>query len=171
VQRHFECRDDAKVSASSTNSPVKVRILVRTGLDLASVGKNQLGGEDVVAAEAVFAHERTDASAKKETADAHGRTLTEHSRKSRFGGLDLDSAAQHSAANACVAFVGCDGHVAEAGHIENDACVAGGVCGVAVAAAADGEREMIVADEVQGGLDVLKVERMHDDQRVGVVLG
>ena len=42
-----------------------------------------------------------------------------------------------------IAFVGSNGHVAEAGHVEHETSLAGGVSGIAVASAADGEWQMI----------------------------
>ena len=127
--------------------------------------------EDVVAAEAVLAHERTDAAAEKKPSHADGRTLTQHGGDSCLGGLDLNRAAQHSAADAGRAFVGSNGYAAEAGHVEHDASLAGRVSGIAVASAADSERQMIGAYEAQGGLDVLWVGRTHYERGMRVKLG
>src|SRR5271156_987920 len=171
MQCHIEFSDDPKVAASSTDGPVKVWVLLWACLDLSSVGQHQFCGKNVVAAEAVLAHERTDAPTEKKSSYAHGRTLTQHGGHSCLGGLDLNRAAQHSTADSSMTFVPSNGNVAEAGHVEHEASLASGVSGIAVAPAADGERQMIGACEAQGDLDVLWVHWMYYEVGMCVKLG
>src|SRR5271155_186261 len=117
MQRHLELGDDPKVAPSSANGPEKVWVLVRAGLDLAPISQHHGRPENVVAAEAVLAHERTDAASEKKTSYADRRTLTQRGGNPCFGCLYLHRAAQHAAANAGRHLIPANGYPAEAGHV------------------------------------------------------
>jgi hypothetical protein len=93
VECYLELGDDPKVAASSANGPIKIRVLMRAGLDLTSVSQHQGCPEDVVAAKAILAHERTDAASEKEPSYTHRRTLTQNRGHPCLGGLHLNAAA------------------------------------------------------------------------------
>src|SRR5580692_8317783 len=171
MQRHLELGDDPKVASSSANGPEKVRVLVRAGLDLTPISQHQGRAENVVAAEAVLAHEGTDAASEKKTSYADGRTLTQRGGDPCLGCLYLNRAAQHAASNARGHFFHANGYPAEAGHVEHNASLAGEVAGIAVAPAADSEGQTIGPDEAQSGLEVLHIGRMHDERRMRVIFG
>ena len=160
-----------KLPASSSNRPVEVWVLVRTCLELSPVGQHQVRGKDVVATNAVLAHQRTNTPAEKKPSHTHRRALTQHGGDSGLCGLDLNRAAQHSAADAGIAFVGSNSDVAEARHVEHDATLTGGVTSIIMASAADSERQMIGPSEAQNGLDVVRVDGTDYERGMLVKLG
>ena len=117
----------------------KVWVLVRAGLDLAPISQHHGRPENVVAAEAIPAHEGTDAASEKITSYADGRTLTQRGGNPCPGCLYLNRTAQCATSNAGGRFFHANGYPAEAGHIQHNASLAGRVAGIAVAAAADSE--------------------------------
>src|ERR1700728_4875607 len=171
MQGHIERGDDAKVAAASANGPVEVGVLVGAGLHEASVGKDQFCGQYVVAAEAVRAHQRAHATAKKKAADTHRRTLAENGGESCFGGFDLNRAAQHASSEASRTLVGRNRDAAEAGHIHHDAAIAGGVAGITGSSAADSKGQITRGGEGEGRVQVLWVDGMDDEGGMRVTPG
>src|SRR5204863_7998218 len=66
----FERGDDAEVAASPAQGPEEVLVLLLTGEHDLAVGRDDLGGQQVVAGEAVLPREVADAAAQREAGDA-----------------------------------------------------------------------------------------------------
>ena len=73
MQLQFELRDDAEVASASAKAPEQVRVLGLGRVDEAAVCGDEVGCDEVVAGEAVLAHQPADAAAEREAADAGGR--------------------------------------------------------------------------------------------------
>src|SRR4029453_5034331 len=86
VQPKFERRDHAKVAAAAAQTPEEVIVLRGTGSKQAAVRSNDIGGDQVVAGEAVLARQPAAAAAQSQTGDAgagdhsHGRGQIERLR-------------------------------------------------------------------------------------------
>ena len=86
-------------------------------LTLAPISQHHGRPENVVAAEAILAHEGTDAASEKITSYADGRTLTQRGGNPCLGCLYLNRTAQCATSNAGGHFFHANGYPSEAGHV------------------------------------------------------
>src|SRR5919199_1757363 len=61
---------NAEIAAAATQSPEEVGVLVRTSRQHVPVGRNQVNRQQVIAGEAVLAHEEAMAAAERQAGDA-----------------------------------------------------------------------------------------------------
>ncbi len=154
MRRELELRDHAEVAASTAQRPVKVGVL-RSGCgDHLSVGGDDPGRDEVVAAEPGLLREPADAAAERQPRDAGVADLPTRHRLpvGLRGRVEVGPRGAGTAADAVGA--GIDRDVAHAAEVQHEAVVDGPVAGEAVPAAAHRQLEVVLAGESDRGGDV-----------------
>ena len=166
VERHLQRRHDAEVAASAAQPPVELGVVVGAGPHHRAVGGHHLGGEEVVAREAVGTNEVADAASQREPAQSRGRDQPAGGGQAvgLRGGVEpgpLRPAAGHRSARGGVHL---DGRHRR--QVDDDAIVAGGEAGDAVRSAPDGHRQALARREANGPDDVVGAGGTDDHRRV-----
>src|ERR1700684_2434556 len=73
VKTKLKRGDDAEVTSAAANGPEQIFILRFARDHVTALRVDHIGGDDVVATEAVLTHKPADAAAKREAADPGGR--------------------------------------------------------------------------------------------------
>ncbi len=73
MQLEFELGDDPEVTAAAAQAPEQVGVLVRAGVQQPAVGGDEIGADEVVAGEAVLAHQPADPTAERVPGDTRRR--------------------------------------------------------------------------------------------------
>ena len=166
----LEAGHDAEVAAAPTDCPEQVRLVLGVHAPQLSIGRHDLGGEDVVDRQPVEAAEVADAAAHGDAADPDRAGVPEAGRETvldGFGGI-LPSGQAGLGPGGPVRGVDLEAlHVAE---IDDDAAVDRAVAGRAVAAAPNGQLDAVIARVVDDGRDVVGV-RHADDRRWAAIGG
>ena len=168
VELVLERRDDAEIAAAAPERPEQVRMLVGAGGDERAVGGDDVGREQVVAGEAVLAHQPAEAAAQRQPADAGvGDGPAGRGEAERLG-LAVEFAPEQAALGVGRARSGVDADALEAAQVDHQAAVAHGVAGRAVAAAAHRDPEIVLSSEVDGVDHVRDAAALHDHGRPAV---
>jgi hypothetical protein len=135
-------------------------VLGRIGANVAPVGEDQLGRDDVVDRQAVLAHEEADPAGGRQPADADATVVAGAHRQPVPAkcGRDVGPARAGAEADATRRAVQQLDPV-ERAHVDHDAAVVGRAPADAVPAAADRERHVLLAREPERRDDVLGVLR------------
>lgn len=138
-------------------------MLLGVGGDEGAVGGDDVGGEDVVAGEAVLPHQPAQAAAERQAADAGvGNGPAGRGEAERLG-LVVELAPDQAALGLDRFCPGVNADALEAGQVDHQAAVAHGVAGRAVAAATHGDLQIVRAGEVDG-VDHVRDAGAADDQ-------
>lgn len=148
VQLKLERCGHAEVPATATQRPEQVGVLAFAGGHELAIGGHQVDGEQVVAGEAVLAHQPAEAAAERQTADAGVGHGTAGRGEPEGLGLAVKLAPEHAALRLDRAGGGVDAGGLHQGQVDHQATVAGGKASRAVAAAADGDQEFVLAREI-----------------------
>ena len=169
VQVELEGGDDAEVAASAAQAPEEVGVLRRArGEDLA-VGGDHLGRAQVVAGQAVLAHQPADPAAQREAGDAGGRDQAPGGGEAVLLGRGVELPQVSAAlggggaalASTVMPFIG--------ERSMTMPLVAGREAGNAVAAAAHGDVEPLAAREADRVAHVGSIGAAGDHRRAGVM--
>ena len=171
MELELELRHDAEVAASAAQPPEQVGVLGLARVDEPAVGGDDVGADEVVAGEAVLAHQPADAAAEREAADAGRRDETARRREAVRLGLVVDVGPDRTAADGRPARIGIDAHAVHRREVDHDPVVAGREPGDAVAAAAHGDREVVAAREADRGDHVRRAGATDDERRPPAVVG
>ena len=165
----LEAGHDAEVAAAAADRPEQVRLVLGVDASELSIGRHDLGGEDVVDRQAMEAAEVADATAGGEAADPDRAGVPEAGRETVLDGRGrvLDRGQAGFRPGGPVRGVDLEAlHVLE---IDDDAAVDGAVSGCAVTAAANSQLDAVIAREVHDGGDIVGVR--HADDRRGTPFG
>ena len=162
----LEARDDPEVPARPANGPEQIRVRLGVGAHLATVGEDELGGDDVVDRQAVFAAQEADAAGRGQAPDADVAVIARaHPEPVRLQDLgDLAPAGPGPDADFPAVRVD-DLDAVELADVEHDPAVVGRPPADAVAAAADGERHVLLACVGKRLGDLLGSRRTQDEPR------
>ena len=147
MQFELELRDDAEVAAAAAQAPEQVGVLGLGRVDEPAVCGDDVGADEVVAGEAVLAHQPADAAAEREAADAGGRDEPAGRCEPVCLGLVVDVGPDRAAADRRAAGGRVDANAAHRREVDHDPVVARREARDAVAAAAYGDREVVAARE------------------------
>ena len=156
MQLEFESRDDAEISAAAAQRPEELRILPRARAHEPAVRQNHVRADDVVAREAVAAHQPSEAAAERETGDAGGRHRAAGRREAVRGRRVVEVAPRRSAAGQRDLAHRIDDDIAHAAQVDHQTAIHAREAGRVVTAAAHGEREIVGARELHRTLDVTR---------------
>ena len=163
-----ELGDDAEVAAAAPDRPEQVGVLVGAGLDLGTVGEDDVRAQQVVDREAVLAGQVADAAAQGQAADAGRSQDAERGRHPDLGGRGVDLGEGRPAAGGDRAAVGVDRDRRQRREVDDDAVVDRAEAGGAVPAATDGERHVVAPGEPDAGRDIVGRRGADDDARAAV---
>ncbi len=155
VQAELERGDDAEVAAAAAQRPEKVGVLVGGRTHDLAAGGHQLGGVQVVAAEAVLASQPPDAAAERESGHAGLRDQSGRRREPEGLGRGVHVAPDRAALHLRQASLRVDLDGIHRRQVDHDAAFTGRRAGDVVPAAANGERHAGLASHRHGGGDVL----------------
>ena len=165
MQAQLEGRDHAEVAATAAQRPVQVRVLVGARADTAAVGEDDLGGDEVVDGHPVAPALVGDAAAERQAGHAGLGHDPAGSGEPERRGDAIDVGPRGAALHVHGSIGGVDADAAHRREVDDEAVVdEGGACDV-VAAAADGERQLVLGGEADGGRDVVGVGAARDRGR------
>src|SRR5215470_18528740 len=158
--------DDAEIAATAAQAPEEIGIALGACGDDRALGGDDLGGEEIVAGEAVFAYQPADAAAEREAGDAGtGYDAGRHGQAVQVG-LAIDVAEGGAALDARRAAFRIDEHAAHGREIDDDAIVAQRAAADVVAAAAHGDEQFLGARELHGVDDIGRAGAAGDEAGV-----
>ena len=155
MEAEVEGGDDAEIAAAAADAPEEVGVLVLAGHDLAPVGGHDLGGDEIVADEAALALEPATAAAGDEPAETGAPHAPARDGEAMLlrRGVELGPVGAAPGAHGLRLRVDLDR--AEAAEVDADAAVHDRRAGDAVPTAVYGERQVLLAREVDRGDDVV----------------
>jgi hypothetical protein len=163
VQAQLEGGDDAEVAAAAAQRPEQVRVLVGAGADLAPVGEDDVGGDEVVDRHPVAPALVRDAAAERQAGHPGLGHDPAGGGEAEGGGDAVDVGPRRAALHVDGA-VGVHVDAAHRRQVDHQAVVDHGGAGDVVAAAADGERQPLLPGEADGGRDVAGVDAAGDQR-------
>jgi hypothetical protein len=164
-------RHDAEVAAAPADPPEQLGLLIVGGADDPARGRDQLGGDQVVAGEPILGGEVANAAAEGEAGDA-GRADDAPGRDQPVPlGRRVEVEPGGAALADGQAGVGVDIDRPHPREVNHETVVHHTVAGRVVAATAHGDLQRVRPCEVQGGGDVLGVEAARDRGRAGRSIG
>ncbi len=168
VEAVLERGHDAEVAAPAPQPPQEVRIFRGARPHGASVGRDDVGGDQVVAREPETTHEPAQAATERETGDAGRRHRAHGRREPERLGRRVEIAERAATAGARDATDGIDLHAPHGRAVDHEATVARRLAGEAVAAAAHGHREALCAREQDCAHHVGGIGAAHDGGRPAI---
>ena len=163
MQAKLERGDDAEVAAAAANGPEEVFVLRCADGKVIAVGVHDVGGDDIVATQAVLAHEPADAAAQREAADAGGRDDAAGGGKPEFLTFAIEFSPGGAALGERGLPAGVDLDLSHQGEVDHHGAVGDGLSGDAVAAAAHRSGEAVFAGKTNGLNDVGDAGGADDD--------
>jgi hypothetical protein len=151
VQREPERSDHPEVAAAAAQRPEQIRVFVGRRADDAALGCDDLGGQQVVDSEPVFAHEPPDPTTEREAGDAgvaHDATGGGQAVGLR---LAIDVAPQRSTLHQDGAAGRVDQHGSHGREVDDDSVVAHRGAGHIVAAAPHRDLQIVGAGKAHSG--------------------
>ena len=165
VQAVLEAGRDAEVAAAAADRPEQVRVVLGVDAEQLAVRGHDLGGQQVVDREAVFADEVAHATAKRDPADPDRAGVAEPGREAVGIGRDRVRGRGQARLGPCGPALHVDLERLHVPEVEHDPAVGRAVPGVAVAAAADGELRSALASERDDSRDIVGIRDPHDRRR------
>ena len=163
VQAKLERGDDAKVAAATANGPEEIFILRGANRQVIAIGVHEVGGDDIVATEAVLTHEPADTAAERKPADAGGRDDAAGSGKRKLFAFAIECSPGGAALGECGLPAGFDLDLSHKGEVNHHGAVGDGLSGDAMAAAADRGGEAVFASKTNGLNHIGDAGGAHDD--------
>jgi hypothetical protein len=168
MQAQLERGDHAEAASAAAQRPQELGMLVARRAHDAPVVRHQLGGEQVVAGQAVQALQPPRAAPEGEAGHARGRHPPAGGGQAvRLGGA-VDIGPERSAADTDDPALGVDDDLVQAADVEHDAVVAQRQAGDRVTARAHRDRQVVVTGEAERGDHVGRVEAAHHGARPAV---
>ena len=168
VELELERRHDAEAPASAAQRPEQLGVLALGRANDPTVPGHELGGDEVVAREAVLALEPAGAAAERQPGNPGRRHAPAGGGEAVGLGRAIHVGPDGAAADSHDAPVGVDVDVGHATHVEHDAVVAQRQTGDGVPAGAHGDRQLVLACEGQGRHDVVDGDALDHEQRPAV---
>ena len=166
VQPEFERRHDAEVAAAPADPPVQVWMRVRAGGDDVAIGRDDLGGEDVVAGEPEPTPEVAVAATERQAADARMRDDAARGHEAMVLGLAIEIGQQRAPLDPRPAGGRIDDDGTHEPEVDDDATVRDRLAPRAMAAAADRDLELVGPREAHGRHHVRGAARPKDERWV-----
>ena len=167
MQLELQARGDAEVRAGAAEAPEQLRLLVRGGAHEPPVGGHELDRAEAVDRQSELALQSADTPAEGQPGDAGMADDPHGTDEPVLLGSDIELAEQRPAARPREAALGIDGHVVHPTEVDDDAAVGRRMPDRAVATATDGDLEVALAAEPDGGGDVVDARRSDDERQVG----
>ena len=154
VGTEHEAGDDTEIAAAAAQSPEQVRILCRARGPETTVGCHDVGGNEIVDGQSTLPCEVARAAAQGQPAHAGGRDDAEgYGEAEGMGGVvDIARGTAGFDANGPRGWV--DMHALHTREVDDQAILDAAQARTIVAAAANGDVELVVASEIDGGDDV-----------------
>ena len=165
VELELQCRHHAEAPASATQCPEQLAVLALGNANGPTVPGHELGGDEVVACEAVLALEPPGAAAERQPGNPRGRHAPARGGEAVGQGHAIHVSPDGTAADSHDAPVGVDGDVGHATHVEHDAVVDQRQAGDGVPAGSYGDRQLVLACERQGRHDIVDCDALDHEQR------
>ena len=157
-----------KFPPPAAERPEEILVLALARDERLPVGRDDLGGDEVVAREADTTREVADAAAEREPAHAGRRDDAAGRREAVGVRRVVEHAPRGAALGAGRLRLGIDLNVRHAGQVDHHRVVGGAEAGNAVAAPADGDVVPVLPCEVHGRDHVVGGRAAHDDARTPV---
>ena len=166
--RNSKRGDDPEVPAPAAQTPEELRVLVLAGVDEPAVGGHEVGRDEVVAGQAVLAHQPADPAAEREPGDAGRRDEATGHRQPEGLRLVVELSPGRAALGDDALGVRVDPDALHRRQVDDDPAVGGGEPGQAVSTTANGDLELLAARELDGGDDVGDARAANDERRTPV---
>jgi hypothetical protein len=160
-----EAGDHAEVSASASERPEQVGVLLLGSGDKAAVGEHDVPLDQIVHSEAVLAAKIAMAAAQRESGDAGGRDDPERHGLTEGVGRVIDVAGRAARARPDRLLLWVDPHALHCREVDDQAVVDAAETRTIVSATANGDGELIVPAEIHRHDDICDVGAMGDEQR------
>ena len=167
VQPEGELGHDAEVAAAAAQRPEQVRVLGLAGGHDLPVRGHDLGGDQVVAGQAVAAGQIADAAAEREPADAGRGDDAAGGRETVGRGRLVEDRPRDAAAGPRGPVRGVDGRPGQAGQVGDEGAVGGAETGHAVPAARTASQAGLGRLRTTAA-DVGRARTSHDGRRASV---
>ena len=154
MQRELETGDDTEIAAAAFQRPQQVGIFIGRGMHQPAVGRDHVGGHEIVDRQAIAAPEPAHAARQRQAGDTGIGDDAARGSESEGLGLAIDVTPGGAALDPGPLALCVHPHRAHARKIYHHAAVADGVPGDIVAAAADGNRQFVCPGEIDCGHDV-----------------
>src|SRR6266542_1654030 len=141
MQAVLEAGGDTEVAPAAADRPEQIRMVLSVGPQEPAVGGDDVGGQQVVDREPVFANEVADAAAQGQPSDPDRAGVAEADRQTVRPESARDLAGGQAALGPGDAPVGIDFQRLHQREVEHDPSFADAVARTTVAAAADGQLE------------------------------
>ena len=168
VQPERERGHDPEVAAASTEPPEQVGVLVRVGDHDAAVGGHDLGLDQVVSCQAAAPLDPAAAAAQRQSGDAGGREPTAGHGETVLLRRLIELAPCDASLCPDDPRLRIDLDRLHRREVDDESVVAGAVADRRVPTTADGDRQAVLAAEVDGVLHVLDARAAGDQRRTSV---
>ena len=165
VELELERRHHPEAPTSAPQCPEQLGVLALGRADDPTVPGHELGGDEVVAREAVLALEPPGAAAERQAGNPCRRHAAARGGEAVGLGHAIKVSPDGTAADPHDAPVGVDVDVGHATHVEHHAVVAQRQTGDGVAAGPHGDRQLVLACERQGRHDIVDGDALDHEQR------
>ena len=150
----FERRDDAEVAAAAAQAPEQIGVFVLARMDEAAVRGDDIGRDQVVAGEAVHAHQPADPATQRQAGDAGRRDSAAGRREAKRLRLVIELLVGDAGFGVDAFPRRIDADRLHRREIDHHAVLTDGAAADVVAAAADGERQRRLLGERNRSDDV-----------------
>jgi hypothetical protein len=154
VQLEREVCDNAKIAATTTNSPEEVRVLIGARSQNTSIGSDELHGQQVIDREAVFTHQPAHAPTQSEACQPGSRDVADRSCQTEGLGFAHKFANRETWLGPGDTLHWIDLDTFHRGEIDDDASVAGAIPREAVASTTNGDGKLLSACELDSRDDI-----------------
>ena len=163
-----EARDNAEIAAAATQAPVEIGVLGRVGGDEAAVGEHDIGFEQIVDGQAIFAGQVTRAAAQCEAGYPGGGDDAGRHRQPVDMCRMVDITLRAAGANADGALARIDTDALHHAHVDHQPVVDAAETRSVVTPAADGDTQIVVASKFDRRHNVRGVHAARDQLRIFV---
>ena len=154
VESVFEGGDDPEVPAPAAQAPEQVGILLGTRRQHPAIGRHDVGGDEVVAGQAVLPHQPPQAAAERQAGDAGRGDEPAGRRQAERLGLAVELAVGHPGLGPHGAAGRVHADALQPTQVDDQAAVTQRLAGDVMAAAPDGGQEVVRAAEFHRPEDV-----------------
>ena len=168
MEPELEGGHDPEVPAPAAKTPVQLRVLVLAGAHEPTVRRDEVRRLQVVAGQAVLAHEPADPAAEREAGDAGRRDETPGQRQPERLRFVIELSPGHAALSDDALGVRVHPDALHRGQIDDDPAVGRGEPREAVSTTANGDLELLAPRELDGGDDVGDAGAADDERRTPV---
>ncbi len=168
MQPELEQRHHAKIAATTAHRPEQLRLVRGIGPMALAVGRDHFAAQQVVDGHAVLPREPAKPTAQRQSGHARGGIDAERRGQAQCLRLVVEIAQRGARADPGHTVPGIDMDAAQLRQVHHQPVVADGAAGDVVPAAAHGNRQAMIAREIDGLHDVRRTGALHNDRRPAV---